>query len=112
MARDRIPRGEVLQAAYGVLDKYKMNRAFFIQTEQNTCETLPPPVEAVDEAAKKSKTKPEVQTVDETKPEEIPVEVLPAEKAPTTVKAWVLFIKPSSRWTYDKFSTVRRWLVE
>lgn len=48
MARDRIPRGEVLQAAYGVLDKYKMNRSFFVQTEQTNCETLPPPLEAVD----------------------------------------------------------------
>ena len=48
MARDRIPRGEVLQAAYGVFDKYKMNRSFFVKTEQTSCETLPPPVEAVD----------------------------------------------------------------
>lgn len=48
MARERIPRGEVLQAAYGVLDKYKMNRSFFVKTEQTNCETLPPPVEAVD----------------------------------------------------------------
>lgn len=87
MARDRIPRGEVLQAAYGVLDKYKMNRAFFIQTEQNTCETLPPPVEAVDEPAKKSGTEAEVQAVDETKLDEIPVQVLLDEEAPTTFKA-------------------------
>lgn len=87
MARDRIPRGEVLQAAYGVLDKYKMNRAFFIQTEQNTCETLPPPVEAVDEGAKKSETESEVPAVDETELEEIPVQVLSDEEAPTTVKA-------------------------
>lgn len=48
MARERIPRGEVLQAAYGVLDKYKMNRSFFVKTEQTNCETLPPPLEAVD----------------------------------------------------------------
>jgi apolipoprotein D and lipocalin family protein len=48
MARERIPRGEVLQAAYGVLDKYKMNRSFFVQTEQTNCETLPPPLEAID----------------------------------------------------------------
>lgn len=50
MARERIPRGEVLQAAYGVLDKYKMNRSFFVKTEQTDCETLAPPVEAVDPA--------------------------------------------------------------
>lgn len=49
MSRDRIPRGEILQAAYGVLDKYKMNRSFFVKTEQTNCETLAPPVEAVDQ---------------------------------------------------------------
>lgn len=48
MSRERIPRGEVLQAAYGVFDKYKMNRSYFVKTEQTSCETLPPPVEAVD----------------------------------------------------------------
>lgn len=62
MARERYPRGEVLQAAYGVLDKYKMNRAFFVKTDQENCETLPPPQEAVDPLT-------ETKNV----PEEIPV---------------------------------------
>lgn len=48
MAREPVPRGEVLQAAYGVLDKYKMNRSFFVQSDQSTCETLPPILEAID----------------------------------------------------------------
>lgn len=52
MARDRVPRGEVLQAAYGVLDKHKMNRSFFVKTEQTNCETLPPPLEAADQEVK------------------------------------------------------------
>lgn len=46
MTRERSPRGEVLQAAYGVLDKFKMNRSFFVKTDQEKCETLPPPQEA------------------------------------------------------------------
>lgn len=48
MARERFPRGEILQAAYGVLDKFKMNRSFFVKTDQEKCETLPPPQEAID----------------------------------------------------------------
>ncbi|CRL00825.1 CLUMA_CG014076, isoform A [Clunio marinus] len=59
MARDRVPRGEVLQAAYGVLDKYKMNRSFFVKTDQANCETLPPPVEAIDVEVKKGEVKQE-----------------------------------------------------
>lgn len=68
MARDRIPRGEVLQAAYGVFDKYKMNRSFFVKTDQTSCETLPPPVEAVDptEATTVQKTENEADTENET----------------------------------------------
>ena len=48
MTRNRIPKGEVLQAAYGVLDKFKMNRSFFVKTDQENCETLAPPEEAED----------------------------------------------------------------
>ena len=48
MSRQRIPRGEVLQAAYCVLDKYKMNRSFFVKTDQEDCEVLPPIQEAID----------------------------------------------------------------
>lgn len=61
MARDRIPRGEVLQAAYGVLDKFKMNRTYFVKTDQSDCETQAPPVEAVDQPGKNEiPAKPEV----------------------------------------------------
>lgn len=48
MSRDRVPKGEVLQAAYGVLDKFKMNRSFFVKTDQENCEVLAPPEEAED----------------------------------------------------------------
>lgn len=56
MSRDRVPRGEVLQAAYGVLDKHKMNRSFFVKTEQTNCETLPPPLEAIDQGVKSAES--------------------------------------------------------
>ena len=57
MSRQRNPRGEVLQAAYGVLDKYKMNRSFFVKSDQENCETLPPPQEAIDPMKSSSATK-------------------------------------------------------
>lgn len=83
MARQRIPRGEVLQAAYGVFDKYKMNRSFFVKTEQTGCETLAPPVEAVDQTETTSETQKEAENeTDSDEGYEISVE-----DEPTTVKA-------------------------
>lgn len=38
LARERIPDGNVLQAAYGILDKYKISRTFFVKTDQADCE--------------------------------------------------------------------------
>lgn len=38
-ARERIPDGPVLQTAYGILDKYKISRTFFVKTDQTNCET-------------------------------------------------------------------------
>lgn len=37
MTRARLPPGEVLQKAYGVLDKFKISRTFFVKTEQEGC---------------------------------------------------------------------------
>ncbi|XP_011307795.1 apolipoprotein D [Fopius arisanus] len=47
MTRQRRPVGEILQKAYGVLDKYKISKTFFVKTDQNDCAYLdsPPPVE-------------------------------------------------------------------
>lgn len=91
MARERIPRGEVLQAAYGVLDKYKMNRSFFVKTEQSNCETLAPPLEAVDP------TNPTVEVKKIEEPvveplESIPVKLLVAVE-PETVEADPVSVK-------------------
>lgn len=82
MARERIPRGEVLQAAYGVFDKYKMNRSFFVKTEQTNCETLAPPVEAVDKTETSTAEKETENETDSDEGYEISVE-----DEPTTVKA-------------------------
>ena len=46
MTRERQPAGPVFQRAYGVLDKYKISRTFFIKTDQNNCDTTSAPVEA------------------------------------------------------------------
>lgn len=48
MTRERIPSGPILQRAYGVLDKYKISRTFFVKTDQTDCETLAPAEEAED----------------------------------------------------------------
>lgn len=48
MTRERRPSGPVLQRAYGVLDKYQISRTFFLKTDQENCETVPPAQEAYD----------------------------------------------------------------
>ncbi|XP_066603884.1 apolipoprotein D-like [Prorops nasuta] len=40
MTRERLPPGEVLQKAYGVLDKYKISKTFFVKTDQEDCAYL------------------------------------------------------------------------
>ncbi|KAJ8984293.1 hypothetical protein NQ317_009777 [Molorchus minor] len=37
MTRERIPPGPVLQTVYGVLDKFKISRTFFVKTDQEGC---------------------------------------------------------------------------
>lgn len=44
--RERFAAGPVMQQAYGILDKYRISRTFFVKSEQKDCESLPPPVEA------------------------------------------------------------------
>lgn len=48
MTRKRLESGPGIQRAYGVLDKFKVSRTFFIKTEQASCETLPEQEEAID----------------------------------------------------------------
>lgn len=35
-----------MQRAYGILDKYRISRTFFVKSDQTDCETLAPAVEA------------------------------------------------------------------
>ncbi|XP_012536121.2 apolipoprotein D [Monomorium pharaonis] len=50
MTRERIPSGKVLQKAYGVLDKYKISKTFFVKTDQTECAYLDTPPEEPEEA--------------------------------------------------------------
>ncbi|XP_065083818.1 apolipoprotein D-like [Ochlerotatus camptorhynchus] len=48
LTRERLPPGPVLQRAYGVLDKYRINRTFFVKTNQDDCVPRAPPQPAID----------------------------------------------------------------
>lgn len=37
MTRDRLPSGTTMQKAYGILDKFKISRTFFVKTDQEGC---------------------------------------------------------------------------
>jgi apolipoprotein D and lipocalin family protein len=69
LTRERVPPGPVLQSAYGVLDKFKISRTFFVQTDQTDCVTLPPPIEAIDPTENTVKSIPEL-ILDQTKSNE------------------------------------------
>jgi apolipoprotein D and lipocalin family protein len=45
MTRDRLPSGTILQKAYGILDKHKITRTFFVKADQEEC-TIGDPVPA------------------------------------------------------------------
>ncbi|KAL1396442.1 hypothetical protein pipiens_010506 [Culex pipiens pipiens] len=48
LARERLPPGPVMQRAYGVLDKFRINRSFFVKTIQEDCVIRAPPEPAYD----------------------------------------------------------------
>lgn len=45
MTRQRLPPGTILRRAYDVLDKFKINRAFFVKTDQVDCQIAEPATE-------------------------------------------------------------------
>ncbi|XP_055303082.1 uncharacterized protein LOC129568805 isoform X2 [Sitodiplosis mosellana] len=45
LARQRIPDEQELQTAYGVLDKFKISRTFFVKTDQTNCEKEGEPID-------------------------------------------------------------------
>ncbi|XP_063357748.1 apolipoprotein D-like [Cydia amplana] len=52
LTRDRLANMQIMQSAYGVLDRFKISRAFFLKTNQADCNVLPDP--AADPIAAKS----------------------------------------------------------
>lgn len=48
MTRERIAPTAVMQSAYGVLDKYRISRAFFVRTNQADCNILPDVIEPIE----------------------------------------------------------------
>ncbi|XP_058447664.1 apolipoprotein D-like [Malaya genurostris] len=48
LARERLPPGPIMQRAYGILDKYRINRTFFVKTIQDSCVIRAPPEPAID----------------------------------------------------------------
>ncbi|XP_015600997.1 apolipoprotein D [Cephus cinctus] len=60
MTRERSAPGTVLQKAYGVLDKYKISKTFFVKTDQADCAYLnSKPSEAAEPAEKPESEEPE-----------------------------------------------------
>ncbi|XP_053695677.1 apolipoprotein D-like [Sabethes cyaneus] len=57
LARERLPPGPILQRAYGVLDKYRINRTFFVKTIQEDCVIRPPPEPAIDPTEPSTQTR-------------------------------------------------------
>lgn len=43
LTRERLAPIAVMQAAYGVLDRFKISRTFFVKTNQADCTILPDP---------------------------------------------------------------------
>ncbi|KAJ2940627.1 hypothetical protein O0L34_g14732 [Tuta absoluta] len=50
LTRERLAPPAVMQAAYGVLDKYKISRTFFVKTNQVECNIFPDPAAKENEA--------------------------------------------------------------
>lgn len=107
LTREKLAPGTVLQKAYGVLDKFKLSRTFFVKTDQNSCE-IAEAAENTSEnsAASPNKTKPQKQKAgqkkggdqssgreEEVKEEASPAAV-PAVVAPAAVAAAIESKKP------------------
>ena len=62
MTRERLAPGKTLQTAYGILDKYKISRTFFVKTDQNDCLfseplTAEPPVDTPEDEVNEKQVK-------------------------------------------------------
>ncbi|CAL7943778.1 unnamed protein product [Xylocopa violacea] len=64
MTRERLAPGTVLQQAYGVLDKYKISRTFFVKTDQEDCAYLAKPTKPEEPAKPVEVAAPDPQTAE------------------------------------------------
>ena len=55
MTRDRQAPGSVLQQAYGVLDKFKISKTFFVKTDQSDCLFTDPAAIPAEQKVRKNK---------------------------------------------------------
>ncbi|XP_014601794.1 PREDICTED: uncharacterized protein LOC106785667 [Polistes canadensis] len=65
MTRDRIAPGSILQKAYGVLDKYKISKAFFVKTNQDDCVYQAASTVTIQDSTAVNAEKEESETTDE-----------------------------------------------
>lgn len=77
--RDREANGPVLQRAYGILDRFRISRTFFVKSDQGNCDTMPAPIEA-------EQTKGKEETKSANPLPVIPVEATIVQESPETVK--------------------------
>ncbi|XP_038207556.1 apolipoprotein D-like [Zerene cesonia] len=84
LTRERLPPPMIMQSAYGVLDKYKISRTFFVKTNQADCHILPRPaaepmldlLKSSDDVEGKNAAVPEVVVEKDDKSPEIKNEVI------------------------------------
>ncbi|KAG5312562.1 APOD protein, partial [Acromyrmex insinuator] len=88
MTRERVPSGKVLQKAYGVLDKYKISKTFFVKTDQAECAYLDSTTEEseVPEQEKPEKSEKRKQRPQPTEPNESSRSSIALNDADTEIK--------------------------
>ncbi|EEB16576.1 Apolipoprotein D precursor, putative [Pediculus humanus corporis] len=84
MTRERLAPGKTLQTAYGILDKYKISRTFFVKTDQNDCLfseplTAEPPVDTPEDEVNEKQKK-------ETNDNSVRADVTTSVKEPSTTR--------------------------
>ncbi|XP_015186402.1 PREDICTED: uncharacterized protein LOC107071706 [Polistes dominula] len=65
MTRERNAPGSILQKAYGVLDKYKISKAFFVKTNQDDCVYLTPSTVTLEDSTSANAEKEESDTTED-----------------------------------------------
>ncbi|KAK6631218.1 hypothetical protein RUM43_014315 [Polyplax serrata] len=84
MTRQRLAPGTVLQTAYGVLDKYKISRTFFVKTDQSDCIFTDPSAIPVEDNENEKKKAEATNKIDP-QPQRVPTKVETFVKEPISV---------------------------